>query len=179
MLLAEVGLPPGIDVDRASLSKLLDDWTISRYELQPDRIVFYLWSGRAEGTHFRFRITPRYAIHAKAAPSTLLDYYNPDLKVVLAPQTFTVGVAAPTIPVAAMEGIGLTNSRLSAVMSCRECGRTCEYASSVNATEACPSSSLTIFGDTPTDKARVWERCISNHGRCPRSEMWTVDSRFE
>jgi hypothetical protein len=90
MLLAEVGLPPGADVDRASLAKLLDDWTISRYELQPDRMVFYLWSWRAEGTHFSFRFTPRYAIRAKAAPATLSDYYNPDLKVVLTPQSFTV-----------------------------------------------------------------------------------------
>jgi uncharacterized protein YfaS (alpha-2-macroglobulin family) len=90
MLLAEVGLPPGADVDRASLAKLVDDWTISRYELQPDRIVFYLWSWRAEGTQFKFSFKPRYAIRAKAAPAVLFDYYNPDLKSVLAPQTFTV-----------------------------------------------------------------------------------------
>lgn len=90
MLLAEVGLPPGADVDRASLGKLLDNWTISRYELEPDRIIFYLWSWRAEGSHFNFRFTPRYAIHAKAAPATLLDYYNPDLQITLAPQVFEV-----------------------------------------------------------------------------------------
>ncbi|MGA3159863.1 MAG: alpha-2-macroglobulin family protein [Terracidiphilus sp.] len=90
MLLAEVGLPPGADVDRVSLAKLLDTWVISRYELQPDCIVFYLWSWRAEGSRFSFRFTPRFAIHAKAAPATLFDYYNPDLKAVLAPQRFQV-----------------------------------------------------------------------------------------
>jgi hypothetical protein len=90
MLLAEVGLPPGADVDRASLGKLLDNWTISRYDLEPDRIIFYIWSWRAEGSRFNFRFTPRYAIHAKAAPATLLDYYNPDLKVTLAPQVFEI-----------------------------------------------------------------------------------------
>lgn len=90
MLLAEVGLPPGADVDRSSLALLLDNWTISRYELQPDRIVFYLWSPQAAGSHFTFRFTPRYSIHAKAAPATLSDYYNPDLRVVLAPQVFSV-----------------------------------------------------------------------------------------
>ena len=90
MLLAEVGLPPGAEVDRNSLAQLLDNWTISRYELQPDRIVFYLWSPQAAGSRFTFRFTPRYAINAKAAPATLSDYYNPDLRVVLAPQEFTV-----------------------------------------------------------------------------------------
>jgi uncharacterized protein YfaS (alpha-2-macroglobulin family) len=93
MMLAEVGLPPGADVDRATLGKLLDSWTISRYELQPDRIIFYLWSWRAEGETFRFRFTPRYAIRAKAAPAELVDYYNPDLRAVLAPQSFVVSAA--------------------------------------------------------------------------------------
>lgn len=94
MMLAEVGLPPGADVDRASLGKLLDHWTIERYELQPDRIVFYLWSSAAEGEKFTFRFTPRYAIRAKAAPAKLSDYYNPDLNAVLAPQSFAVSAAA-------------------------------------------------------------------------------------
>jgi uncharacterized protein YfaS (alpha-2-macroglobulin family) len=93
MLLAEVGLPPGADVDRASLGKLLDNWTISRYELEPDRIVFYLWSGAPEGEKFSFSFTPRFAVRAKAAPAKLFDYYNPDLSAVLAPQTFS-GTAA-------------------------------------------------------------------------------------
>ena len=90
MMLAEVGLPPGAEVDRSSLARLLDAGKISRYELQPDRIVFYLWSPQAAGSHFTFRFTPRYAIHAKAAPAILSDYYNPDLNVVLAPQVFSV-----------------------------------------------------------------------------------------
>jgi uncharacterized protein YfaS (alpha-2-macroglobulin family) len=90
MMLAEVGLPPGAEVDRSSLAQLLDAGKISRYELQPDRIVFYLWSPQAAGSHFTFRFTPRYAIHAKAAPATLSDYYNPDLNVVLAPHLFSV-----------------------------------------------------------------------------------------
>ena len=89
MMLAEVGLPPGADVDRVSLGKLLDNWTISRYELQPDRIVFYLWSSAAQGDKFSFRFTPRYSIRAKAAPAKLVDYYNPDLNAVIAPQTST------------------------------------------------------------------------------------------
>lgn len=96
MMLAEVGLPPGADVDRASLAKLLDNWTIERYELQPDRIVFYLWSSTPEGEKFTFRFTPRYAIRAKAAPAKLTDYYNPDFNAVLAPQSFAV--SAPPAP---------------------------------------------------------------------------------
>jgi hypothetical protein len=95
MMLAEVGLPPGADVDRAGLGRLLDTWTIDRYEIQPDRIVFYLWPSSAEGEKFSFSFTPRYAIRAKSAPAKLTDYYNPDLSAVLAPQSFVVS-NAPT-----------------------------------------------------------------------------------
>ncbi len=37
-----------------------------------------------------FRFTPRYSIRAKAAPAKLVDYYNPDLNAVIAPQLFVV-----------------------------------------------------------------------------------------
>jgi hypothetical protein len=94
MMLAEVGLPPGADVDRAALGKLLDTWTIDRYEIQPDRIVFYLWPSSAEGEKFSFSFTPRYAIRAKSAPAKLTDYYNPDLSAVLAPMSFVVSNAS-------------------------------------------------------------------------------------
>jgi hypothetical protein len=58
--------------------------------LQPDRIVFYLWSSSADGDRFSFRFTPRYSIRAKAAPGKLVDYYNPVLSAILAPQKFSV-----------------------------------------------------------------------------------------
>ena len=88
MLLAAVGLPPGADVDPATLGRLLDNWTISRYELEPGRIVFYLWSGAPEGQKFSFSFTPRFAVRAKAAPAKLFDSYNPDLSAVLARKSF-------------------------------------------------------------------------------------------
>ena len=81
-------------LDRASLGKFLDNWTISRYELEPDGIVFYLWSGAAEGEKFSFSFTFRFAIRAKAAPAKLFDYYNPDLSDLLAQQTFVVNSSA-------------------------------------------------------------------------------------
>jgi hypothetical protein len=90
MLLAEIGLPPGAEVDREQLTKLQADGSISRYEIEPDHITFYFWASGATGTRFTFQFTPRFAIRAKAAPSSLFDYYNPDERVVLVPQLFEV-----------------------------------------------------------------------------------------
>ncbi len=90
MLLAEIGLPPGADVDRASLEKAKDaDWSFSRYDVLPDRIIIYMWS-KAGGTNFNFKFKPRYGINAQTAPSVLYDYYNEEAKATLAPLKFSV-----------------------------------------------------------------------------------------
>ena len=51
MLLAEVGLPPGADVDRASLDRAMEEsgWTLNRYDVLPDRLVVYLWPHTGDG----------------------------------------------------------------------------------------------------------------------------------
>ena len=91
MLLAEIGLPPGADVDRASLERAMkaSDWEFSHYDVLPDRLVVYLWP-RAGGTNFAFTFRPRFGLAAKSAPSVVYDYYNPEARAVLAPTKFTV-----------------------------------------------------------------------------------------
>ena len=90
MLLAEIGLPPGADVSRESLEKAMaDDWSLSRYDILPDRIVLYMWS-KAGGTKFNFKFRPRYGISAQTPASTVYDYYNEEAKAPLAPLKFEV-----------------------------------------------------------------------------------------
>jgi uncharacterized protein YfaS (alpha-2-macroglobulin family) len=91
MLLAEIGLPPGADVDRASLETAMkaSDWAFSQYDVLPDRVVVYLWP-RAGGIDFDFKFRPRFALTAKAAPAVVYDYYNPDARAVVAPATFVI-----------------------------------------------------------------------------------------
>lgn len=91
MMLAEVGLPPGADVDRASLETAVANgqWDIQSYEIQPDRVVVYLWP-RAGGTTFSFSLKPRFAMNAQSAESTLYDYYNPDARASVPPARFVI-----------------------------------------------------------------------------------------
>ncbi|PWT87787.1 MAG: hypothetical protein C5B55_14240 [Blastocatellia bacterium] len=91
MMLAEIGLPPGVDVDRASLETATkgSGWSINQYDVLPDRIVFYLWP-TAGGVSFNFRFKPRIAMKAKAAASVLYDYYNPEARTIVQPGTFVV-----------------------------------------------------------------------------------------
>ena len=88
MLLAEIGLPPGADVSRESLQSAMDaDWSLSRYDILPDRIVLYMWS-KAGGTKFNFKFKPRYAINANTPASFIYDYYNEEAKATVAPLKF-------------------------------------------------------------------------------------------
>lgn len=91
MLLAEIGLPPGADVDRSSLQEAVtrSNWTISAYDVLPDRVVVYLWL-RGEAVKFKFKFRPRFGLNAKTAPSSVYDYYNPESRAVVAPVTFKV-----------------------------------------------------------------------------------------
>jgi hypothetical protein len=91
MLLAEIGLPPGADVDRASVESAMKSsgWAINQYDVLPDRVVIYLWP-RAGGINFDFKFRPRFGLTAKAAPSIVYDYYNPMARAVVAPATFFI-----------------------------------------------------------------------------------------
>ena len=90
MMLAEVGLPPGAAVDRASLeAAVAANWSVQSFELQPDRVVFYLWP-RASGTTFSFTLKPRFAMNAQSAESILYDYYNPLARASVPPVRFKI-----------------------------------------------------------------------------------------
>lgn len=91
MMLAEIGLPPGADVDRASLDSAMkaSDWGISQYDILPDRVIVYLWP-RAGGTKFDFTFRPRFGLRAQTAASVVYDYYNPEARAIVAPTRFVV-----------------------------------------------------------------------------------------
>jgi hypothetical protein len=91
MMIAEVGLPPGADVDRSTLEDAINKsgWSVSQYDILPDRLLLYLWP-RAGGVKVTFSLKPRYGLKARTAPSKLYDYYNPDAQVSLPPADFVI-----------------------------------------------------------------------------------------
>jgi hypothetical protein len=91
MMLAEIGLPPGAEMDRSSIETAMKEsgWEINQYEVLPDRLVVYLWP-HAGGTKFSFTFKPRFGLKALTPPSTLYDYYNPEAQAVVEPTPFSV-----------------------------------------------------------------------------------------
>jgi CD109 antigen len=88
MMMAEVGLPPGTDVERDSL-EAARQFGVQSYEVQPDRVVFYVWP-QAGGSQFTFRFRLRYRMEAMTTPSEIYDYYNPEARAVVMPVRFNV-----------------------------------------------------------------------------------------
>jgi hypothetical protein len=90
MMLGEVGLPPGADVDRESLERAMQgNFAVYRYDVLPDRVILYMWP-EAGGSVFTFQFRLRFAMQAETAPSLLYDYYNPESSVTLKPSRFDV-----------------------------------------------------------------------------------------
>ncbi len=89
MILAEIGIPPAVDVDRNSLERAKAENSLSSYDILPDKIVIYYWAGRGKKS-FSFKFKPRYGINALNATSTVYDYYNPEARATIAPIRFTV-----------------------------------------------------------------------------------------
>ncbi len=86
----EVGLPPGVDVDRESLERALKgNYAVYQYDVLPDRVILYMWPS-AGGSDFAFRFRPPFAMQAETAPSLLYDYYNPEASVTVKPSRFDV-----------------------------------------------------------------------------------------
>ena len=87
MLLATVGLPPGAEVERGDLAALTAvSGPVSRYDVEPSRVVVYVRSS----AKFAFGFRPRMAMRAQSLPSRLEDYYNPDASAVVPPVAFDV-----------------------------------------------------------------------------------------
>ena len=77
MMIASIGLPPGAEVDRASLQDLINSYRVYNYEVMPDRVIFHLWP-RTGVSEFHFNLHARFPMNAKSEPSILYDYYNPE-----------------------------------------------------------------------------------------------------
>ena len=69
MMIAEIGLPPGVEVDHESLEEAKQTG-VDGYEVQPDRVVFYLWPS-AGGSKFQFIFRPRFGISTMSTVGSL------------------------------------------------------------------------------------------------------------
>jgi hypothetical protein len=79
MVVAEIGLPPGAEVDRQSHQGN------GQLEVASNHARLYLWLGRGEQEQHRFSFRPRLAGSMATAPHRVYSYYTPEELTELAP----------------------------------------------------------------------------------------------
>jgi hypothetical protein len=91
MALIDLGVPPGFDVLTEDLRRLVEQGTISRYELTGRQVIVYVEDLSSEAPlRFSTRLRARFPLRAQTPPSSAYDYYNPETLSVREPLELTV-----------------------------------------------------------------------------------------
>jgi len=91
MVLVDLGVPPGFEVQAGDLAELVGSKIIQKYTLTGRQIIVYLEGLKAgQEVELQYRLKARFPIKAKTPDSTAYEYYNPDHRGVAEPIELTV-----------------------------------------------------------------------------------------
>ena len=94
MIIVDLGIPPGFEVQAGDLAEYVGEGTISRFNLTGRQIIVYLdHIDQKEPVEFSYRLKAKFPVKAKTPKSTVYEYYNPDVKDEALPQEITVSAA--------------------------------------------------------------------------------------
>ncbi len=81
MVMVELGMPPGFDLDPAPLNEAVADGRLQRYETRPRLIVAYLMGlTPGESRVFQYRLVARNPVQAEIPRTRVYSYYNPEVE---------------------------------------------------------------------------------------------------
>ena len=91
MVIVDLGVPPGFEVMAGDLAEIVDEGTISRFNVTGRQIIVYLDSvDQEKPVEFSYRLKAKFPVKAKTPKSTVYEYYDPDIKDEALPQEITV-----------------------------------------------------------------------------------------
>jgi len=97
MVIVDLGLPPGFEVQTGDLAEYVTKGVISRFNLTGRQIIVYLDAvDQGKPVEFAYRLQAKFPVKAKTPKSTVYEYYNPDIKGEAPPQEIVVKEADHT-----------------------------------------------------------------------------------
>jgi uncharacterized protein YfaS (alpha-2-macroglobulin family) len=91
MTIVDLGVPPGFQVERADLDKLVEAKTISRYDVAGRQVILYFEEIKANATiEFSYGLRAKFPLKAQTPASRVYAYYNTELEASAAPVTLEV-----------------------------------------------------------------------------------------
>jgi prenyltransferase beta subunit len=92
MVLAEMGLPPGMTVDGEALDLLAQRGQIARWRESGGKLLVFLNDVKPGDKHvFKYGLLPRMPVKATAPDSVVFEYYTPEHRAVAKPSSLEVG----------------------------------------------------------------------------------------
>lgn len=100
MVVLDLGIPPGFEVDATELSARVQHDAqkgeeypgarVKRYDLTGRQIIVYLENLSTQPLSFSYRLRAKYPLKVKTPASQAYDYYNPDVSAVEQPEVMAV-----------------------------------------------------------------------------------------
>lgn len=81
MVIVDLGIPPGFQIMTPDLDKLVENGIIQKYELTGRQIITYFEKIQGGATlEFSYTIRAKFPLRAQTPPSTVYQYYNPEVR---------------------------------------------------------------------------------------------------
>lgn len=91
MTIVDLGVPPGFQVERADLEKLVESKQISRYDVAGRQIILYFEEIAGNATlNFQYGLRAKFPLKAQTPASRVYAYYNTEMEATAAPVTLEV-----------------------------------------------------------------------------------------
>lgn len=91
MIIVDLGIPPGFEVQVADLEKLVEDKTIQKYEITGRQIIVYFERIDGNGViEFEYGLRAKFPLRAQTPSSRVYEYYNPETEGTATPQAIVV-----------------------------------------------------------------------------------------
>ena len=95
MIIVDLGIAPGFEVQSADLAALVENKTISKFNMTGRQIIVYLdHVDQASPVTFAYTLRAKFPVKAKTPKSAVYEYYNPAVKHESQPQELVVSGAA-------------------------------------------------------------------------------------
>ncbi len=86
MVMIDLGIPPGFEVETPTLDELVNKKVIQKYTLTPRQIIIYIESISSDKpVELSYTLKAKYPVRAKVSSSRVYEYYNTDKEVIAKP----------------------------------------------------------------------------------------------
>ena len=91
MVIVDLGIPPGFNVDAGTFEKLLEQKRIAKYEITDNQIILYLSELQSQSPFkFSYFLKAKYPLRVNTGIARVYEYYNPDNKMATGSEVINV-----------------------------------------------------------------------------------------